>query len=101
MIPCPDVLISYNNNMNNVDVFDQLKAAYGMNRKSRKWWHRLFFHFIDMAIVNSFILHQQLKLEKISLKDFRRRVVDGLLAPNQLQTKKKITPSKYLIINHM
>lgn len=36
MIPCPDVLISYNNNMNNVDVFDQLKAAYGMNRKSRK-----------------------------------------------------------------
>ncbi|CAI6355118.1 unnamed protein product [Macrosiphum euphorbiae] len=90
MVPCPDVLICYNNNMNNVDVFDQLKAAYGMNRKSRKWWHRLFFHFIDMAIVNSFILHQQLKLEKISLKDFRRRVVDGLLAPNQLQTKKKI-----------
>lgn len=42
-----------------------------------------------MAIVNSFILHQQLKLEKISLKNFRRRVVDGLLAPNQLQTKKK------------
>ncbi|KAF0758339.1 piggyBac transposable element-derived protein 4-like [Aphis craccivora] len=70
MIPCPDVLISYNNNMNNVDVFDQLKAAYGMNRKSRKWWHRVFFHFIDMAIINSFILHQQLKLEKISLKDF-------------------------------
>jgi len=101
MIPCPDVLISYNNNMNNVDVFDQLKAAYGMNRKSRKWWHRVFFHFIDMAIINSFILHQQLKLEKISLKDFCRRVVDGLLAPNQLQTKKKITPFKYLIINHM
>jgi len=31
MVPCPIVIIGYNNNMNNVDVFDQLKAAYGIN----------------------------------------------------------------------
>lgn len=28
MIPGPDVLLSYNNNMNNVDVFHQLKVWY-------------------------------------------------------------------------
>ncbi|XP_008180523.1 uncharacterized protein LOC103308611 [Acyrthosiphon pisum] len=36
MVPCPKVLIGYNNNMNNIDVFDQLKAAYGINRKAKK-----------------------------------------------------------------
>jgi len=75
--------------MNNVDVFDQLKAAYGINRKARKWWQRLFFHFLDMAIVYAFILFKELTKEKISMKDFRRRIVDGLLAPNQLQPPKK------------
>lgn len=89
MVPCPNVLIGYNTNMNNVDVFDQYKATYGINRKSRKWWHRLFFHFIDMAVVNSFIIYKELKEGKLSLKNFRRRVVDGLLAQNQLQPKKK------------
>lgn len=58
MVPCPKALISYNNNMDNVDVFVQLKAAYEINRNARKWWHRLFFHFLDMAIVISFILFQ-------------------------------------------
>jgi hypothetical protein len=99
MVPCPTVLISYNNNMNNVDVFDQLKAAYGINRKARKWWHRLFFHFLDMAIVNAFILFKELAKEKISMKDFRRRIVDGLLAPNQLQPPKK-NSSSCLISKH-
>ncbi|XP_008179688.1 piggyBac transposable element-derived protein 4-like [Acyrthosiphon pisum] len=89
MVPCPKVLIGYNINMNNVDVFDQLKAAYGINRKAKKWWHRLFFHFLDMAIVNAFILFKELTKEKLSMKDFRRRIVDGLLAPNQLQPQKK------------
>jgi len=102
MVPCPKVLISYNNNMNNVDVFDQLKAAYGINRKVKKWWHRLFFHFLDMVIVNAFILFKELIKEKMSMKDFRRRIVDGLLAPNQLQPQKKIiVPVVFPNINHI
>lgn len=89
MVPCPKVLIRYNYNMNNVDVFDQLKAAYGINRKAKKWWHKLFFHFLNMTIVNAFIPFKELTKEKISMKDFRRRIVDSLLAPNQLQPLKK------------
>lgn len=44
--------------LNFVDNFDQLKDNYQVDRKSKKWYLRLFFHFVDVALTNSFILHQ-------------------------------------------
>lgn len=55
-VTCPQVLKDYNQNMNNVDVFDQLKSSYAIDRRSKKWWHRIFWHFLDAALVNSYIL---------------------------------------------
>ncbi|CAG4971155.1 unnamed protein product [Parnassius apollo] len=55
-IACPEVVKDYNANMNLVDKFDQLKSCYAIERKSRKWWHRIFFHFVDCALVNSFVI---------------------------------------------
>ncbi|XP_060875233.1 uncharacterized protein LOC132948668 [Metopolophium dirhodum] len=52
-----------------------------------------------MAIVNAFILFKELTKEKLSMKDFRRRIVDGLLAPNQLQPQ-KINKSSCRISKH-
>lgn len=42
-IQCPKAVIDYNANMNYVDIFDQLLSNYKINRRSRKWWHRIFF----------------------------------------------------------
>jgi hypothetical protein len=57
------------------------KSSHEINRKSHKWWHRIFFHFVDVCVVNSYILYK-LQNEKIIItqKDFRRQVVDGLVA---------------------
>ncbi|KAH1003446.1 hypothetical protein HUJ04_003371 [Dendroctonus ponderosae] len=38
------------------------------------------WHFVDCAVVNSYILYKLKKLPPITLKDFTRKVVDGLLA---------------------
>lgn len=84
-VPCPTVLIDYNLNMNFVDRFDQMKSSYELDRKSKRWWMRIFFHFIDCCVVNAYTMYKLKGLKKISLKDFRRKVIDGLLAERYVE----------------
>lgn len=58
MVSCPIVLSEYNKHMNCVDKFDQNKKSCQIDRKAKKWWHRLFFHFIEAAVVNSHVLYK-------------------------------------------
>ncbi|KAF0716186.1 piggyBac transposable element-derived protein 4-like [Aphis craccivora] len=58
MVSCPIVLGEYNKHMNCVDKFDQNKKSCQIDRKAKKWWYRLFFHFIDAAVVNSYVLYK-------------------------------------------
>lgn len=39
-----------------VNRFDQFQERYAIGRRSTKWWHRIFFCLIDLAIVDTFIL---------------------------------------------
>ncbi|KAK6470125.1 piggyBac transposable element-derived protein 4-like [Huso huso] len=55
----PLAIHDYNQNMGGVDKSDQLIEKYDMRIKSLKWWQTLFFHFIDIAVVNSYILFQE------------------------------------------
>lgn len=100
-VNCPEAVIQYNRCMNYVDKFDQLKSTYAIERKSRKWWHRIFFHFLDCAVINSYITYKELKkthhpeLDQLSAKDFRRSVYLGILAP--FQAKKLKSGTKHSI----
>jgi hypothetical protein len=79
-IACSLLVKDYNRNMGFVDKMDMLKSLYEIDRKSKKWWHRILFHFIDMALVNSFIIYKDRSSEKIeSLKHFRLSVMMGLI----------------------
>ena len=53
----PLVVEEYNKNMGGVDTGDQLLSYYGFSHRTLKWWRRLFFHLIDLAIVNAYILY--------------------------------------------
>ena len=54
-VGCPKVVEIYNSIMGGVDHFDQLVERYCISRRSRKWWHRIFYWLIDLAVVNSYI----------------------------------------------
>ena len=54
----PSVMKDYNHGMGSVDVFDAKSAAYKVRRKSRKYWKALFYDYLEIAAVNSFILFQ-------------------------------------------
>jgi len=97
MVSCPKVLSEYNKHMNCVDKFDQNKKSCEINRKARKWWHRLFFHFIDTAIVNSHVIYKQTTNKYITMKDFRREISRSLVSKTlvekrAVQNKSKISP---------
>jgi hypothetical protein len=51
-IPCPKIVKSYTSNMGCVDKADLLKSFYAIDRKAQRFWLRLFWHFVDVAVVN-------------------------------------------------
>ena len=55
----PKVVANFNKFMNGVDRSDQILTTNSVPRKSTKWWETLFYHLIDMAVVNSFILFKE------------------------------------------
>ena len=55
-VPQPRAIVNYNKFMNAVDRTDQILGTQNVPRKCVRWWKSLFFHLIDMAVVNSFIL---------------------------------------------
>ena len=62
----PQAIKDYNNFMSGVDRSDQLKAKCNVLRKCNKFWKTLFFHMIDIAVVNSFILFQKFGKDKLN-----------------------------------
>ena len=55
----PRIFQTYNMKMNAVDRSDQIPTAFTTQRKCVRWWKTLFFHLIDIAVVNSFILFSE------------------------------------------
>ena len=71
-ITCPKPVKDYNENMGFVDKADMLKALYEVNRKSRKWWHRIFWYILEVMVVNAFIIYrEQTNDMKTNLMKFR------------------------------
>ena len=56
-VPCPSVICGYNKFMGGVDQNDQKRAYYSINRKSKRWWLRIFLYFLDVAVVNAHCLY--------------------------------------------
>lgn len=80
---CPEIIRDYNQYMGGVDMADRLRQAYCVDRRAKKWWHRLFFGLLDIAFVNSYIVYKKLNPEeKVTLLDFRRGVSQGLMTYN-------------------
>ncbi|KAJ8926403.1 hypothetical protein NQ314_021189 [Rhamnusium bicolor] len=83
-IRCPNIVRDYNAHMGYVDKMDMLKSIYEIDRKSKKWWHRIMWYFLDVSIVNSFILFKHRTGSSIpNLKVFRVSVATGLIGAGQ------------------
>ena len=51
----PAIVADYNRHMGYVDNTDRMANSYTASRRTWKWTKKLFFHLLDLTIVNSYI----------------------------------------------
>ena len=56
-LPCPEVVSEYHQWMRAVDVFAQRESYHHIGRKARRWWPRLAWFIINIAINNAYALY--------------------------------------------
>ena len=91
----------YNQHMDGVDKGDMLRSLQEIDRKSKKYWYRLFYAMMEICLVNSYISYCELK-GKVSFFDFKRRTTLGLFTcgkqiPNKrgrLKSDKNVLPQQ-------
>lgn len=76
----PDVVDVYNGGMNGVDVNDQYRSYYPPGTTSRKWWKYLLWFFVNLSMVNAYILEKLAGKKKRRQLDFRRELAKLLIA---------------------
>lgn len=86
---CPEAIVFYNKMMGGVDKADQYSTVYDIDRKSNKWWKRVFHRLLQMSISNSWIIYQKLKGEKSPQIDFLVSLQEQLIEVGKNGTKNK------------
>ena len=72
--------------MGAVDKTDMQISLAECTRKTRKWYRKLFFHFLDLCLYNAFVLYKvNTNNNKMLFVDFRTNVAEQLLETHRPQ----------------
>ncbi|XP_051948260.1 piggyBac transposable element-derived protein 2-like [Xyrauchen texanus] len=91
----PNIVSIYNKSMGGVDLLDSLIALYRTKVRSKKWYLRLFFHMMDVAMVEAWLLYRRdstscgvEQKEQLRLMDFKSEVASCLCKKDTLCRKR-------------
>lgn len=84
-ITCPKLVKEYNAHMGGVDLMDSYLGRYRIRMKSRKWYMRIFYHLVDLTVINSWVLYKIVATKNkenpksiMNLVNFRSELADSL-----------------------
>ncbi|XP_068083226.1 piggyBac transposable element-derived protein 3-like [Anabrus simplex] len=86
VIPQPLIVKYYNEKMGGVDLCDRFMSYYRCYIRTNKWPVRMFNHFIDLIIVNCWIMYHRwcagsgiIRQKRLSLMDYKMHVGKALI----------------------
>lgn len=78
-VAAPDAAVFYNNYMGGVDLSDQMVTLYDIDRKSAKWWKKVFYRLLLQAVVNCWIIYKDIHHTNIPLLQFIVPLAEDLI----------------------
>ncbi|CAH2090624.1 unnamed protein product [Euphydryas editha] len=75
----PSAIVHYNNFMSGIDLQDRMLAYYPVQRKTLRWYKKLFVHMLQMSLSNALYLYNKFSAnDKMNLYDFRLKILERL-----------------------
>ncbi|XP_047103881.1 piggyBac transposable element-derived protein 4-like [Schistocerca piceifrons] len=81
----PLAIVNYNKFMAGVDRHDQMLSYYLSERKTIRWYKKLFIHVVEMILTNAHALHNKYCGTKMPLQEFRLSIIRALLPRKQVE----------------
>ena len=74
----PKIIKNYSKFMGGVDRFDQSCFYFTYSPKTKRWTFRVFFHFLEIALHNSYIFYKKNTNIQMTYVNFRKSVMKSL-----------------------
>lgn len=104
-VPLPCAVKDYNKHKGGVNLSAFLISRYTVSHKTGKWYRTLFDHFVDIGIVNAYILYNHNhKDHPMSQKEFREALVEALAdsaSTIPVKRRTKLVPPTQTVATHM
>lgn len=75
----PNAVKIYNQHMGGVDLMDSLVALYRHSQRNKRWYMRIFFHLLNVAVVNAWLLWRKDERANIDLLEFKSTIASSLI----------------------
>lgn len=75
-IECPNLVPEYNAHMGGVDAMDSYIGRNKIKIRSKKWYIGLFYHLVDMTLVNTWLLHKRFGKQELKQVDVRLEIAE-------------------------
>lgn len=82
----PAAVIDYNKKKFGVDLSDQLMSYGALDHRSVKWWRKLAFHLMVMAVTNATILYNKCFRKSVPVTHFIQKICSELVTLEDAST---------------
>ncbi|CAI6354669.1 unnamed protein product [Macrosiphum euphorbiae] len=82
--------------MGGVDLMDSMIGRYRIIMRSKKWYMKIFYHLVDMSIVNAWMLYKKVTKKPMKLAQFREQLAVEL-CQTEIEIKKKRQKNKGIV----